>query len=311
MLAKKDLNNKLNFFNTETITPSMAKFFLEEFKYPRQRTLIKGALARYTREMQDGNFLQPTPLIFGVLNGRKYLLDGHHRLSAQVMANVPIQYFLLYHHVKTEAELNDIYTRIDCHEPRKPKDQIKALGLFDIFGQDEISHSRIVKGGSAAVQLEAAKQTDYVIDLDSFGKKSPFASKAINDWSEEIRLYNSLIIRQTTGRSQGFWKKPIAVIALATLHFEKEKAIDFWTKLIKNDGLRSGDPCKRLNDFIVTTTLIAGRGTTQGLRHAQATPYIRTVAKCWNLFYEDKPASKLTFTEFPKAELKGTPYKVR
>lgn len=312
MLAKKDPSNSLSLaYPAEIVTPFLAGVFVTEFSYPRQRTIQRPLVNAYIREMKAGTFLQPTPLVFAILNGKKYLIDGYHRLHAQQSANIPLEYFFLYYSVQSEEELHNLYARIDCGQGKTPLDRGKALGVYDEFKKAEVSANRVTKAGAAIYIIEAAAAAHGILDTGHREVRSPYALKSAIDWSDEITQYHQLTMRQSTGRSHIFWRRAVTVIALATLRYQKEKANEFWSKVIKDDGLKIGDPCKKLHDFIATTSVIGGTGTKQGKGIAQASSYIRTVTKCWNLFYEGKTALKLTFNEFPNAQLNGTPYKVK
>ena len=80
------------YFDTKVITPDMAKEWLE--KNVKNRRLNMFRVDVLVKDMKDGKFtLSPSPICF---DHDGYLIDGQHRLSACVLANVPIVSVVAY-----------------------------------------------------------------------------------------------------------------------------------------------------------------------------------------------------------------------
>jgi len=69
------------------ITPDMARFWLETYKYKYQRNIAQNNVNTLTLEMLAGRFNEQTTISFAMIDGKYVLLDGQHRLTAIVKSN--------------------------------------------------------------------------------------------------------------------------------------------------------------------------------------------------------------------------------
>lgn len=74
----------------ENVTPAQAKKLLDKNEVNRNLRVSK--VNQYARDMANGNWNFSAPIMFDT-DGR--LIDGQHRLSAQVKAQVPIQWLII------------------------------------------------------------------------------------------------------------------------------------------------------------------------------------------------------------------------
>lgn len=108
------------------ITPEIAKKMLEN-NYEKNRSIKRGALATYAKDMKNGNWRSSVcpPICFSE-NG--VLLDGQHRLLAVIEANVAIEFEIRYGLIEND------YNYFDQGTKRQASD-----GLMDVKGRKIIT----------------------------------------------------------------------------------------------------------------------------------------------------------------------------
>lgn len=104
----------------ETITPIQANKLLELQDESQHRPIKRQVMLRYARDMREGRWLLNGETI--ILNGST-IIDGRHRLSAVVAAEVPVQ-FLIVRGVDAS-----VFLTVDSGGARTPGDVLHIAGF--------------------------------------------------------------------------------------------------------------------------------------------------------------------------------------
>lgn len=233
-----------------TFNKAEAAEWLELFRYPHQRPLKARHVSVLAQRMRDGAFFRGTMIIVATIGGEIYLLDGQHRLSAVVEADIEQQFVVLEITCTTMEIAGLIYGNIDTGKGRTMGDSFIAhqlparLGL----GQRQLTAFSgaysILRGGgipNAANQVVTAEERERVLIL--------YAPAIRELWEVAFGMPKAM---------QNSLKRAY-VQAFAGLTFrwpaqlEERTTRAFWEGVIFNDGLIKGDPRKLLHEHLLTT----------------------------------------------------------
>jgi len=278
------------------ITPELAKRLLAECPYDGQRPLDDERALLHAERMEHHTFLPNSQIAFVRLNGRYYLVNGRHRMHAIELSAIPYLCRIEVYDVATNPEMDAIYCRFDQPGSQRTLPQVsRSLGLHDDFEGG-------LKPTTAALMLRAipllmikfrriapVHRPRATRDLDS---KKAFAL----EWKPAAILYQGCLDVGLTVRTGRFRNAGVVAVALATLHHQPDRAVQFWEGAIRNDGLQAGDPRQALcNDFMV-------RGRTN-----HEFDLVEVSAVAWNAFWQDRQL-KITKVMGGPIKLLGTPY---
>ncbi len=257
-------------------TPDGARELLRLNTFGRQRTFRVAYAEFLANEMRLGRFL-PGEVVRFVRGerGADVMVDGQHRLEGIVKAGKPQLILIMYYEGLTEQEMAEYYSRIDVGEIRKRPDRIKALGLKDQIDLTE-TNTRLVSRAMAVILAGMTGRGGGRQSAEDIAAKALDYSDGIHEWLE-----------CTTGAPEEMHRPLQRAVTVAAgivtfqdgpSHVGAEMVTDFWTGVIFDDGLRTGDPRKTLHkDMVAVTERHAGGG---GL--ISGTEMLWRIAKCWN-----------------------------
>jgi hypothetical protein len=264
----------------ETITPSWAlsvlaeQAALDEARGRRQnRPIKKATVTRYARQMEVGQWrLNGEPLIF---NGRR-CLDGQHRLSAVVVAGVPVQ--MLVVRGVDEAAFGSI-------------DQGGARTAGHILSVSGVSGATII-GGAAALVM--AYQNKGHMQLDPTSRPSAHEASAFV-LEHELRFVSAFDAVNDAYRFVGAPAVLVAVSFLAHQHDEPRRV--FFDGLRTGANLSMSSPVRHLRERLIAERDRKGFGRADMVLRAAWT------VKAWNAFVVNEPMKLLKHNpehEFPR-----------
>lgn len=264
---------------------------LSEYAYEHQRSVLVGKLAQYAKDMRNGDWAGTTTIDIAVFDGKRFLINGQHRLQAVVMSEKPQTFCILYRHFSTYEAIWHAYFNMDAGNMRNAGDSHKML-------IEPIGVARNWMGRAAAALR--------MIDGDFFHSRGEDVltrtqlNNKLLEWQEEIRLYAGTVGEPQSPAAKRLHSAPIMAVALVTLRHQKERACEFWSGVARNDGLRSGTPEHTLMMFMANYQVLQAGGQF---------PYARKVALAWNAFYSRRGLTVIRLMDTTKPILiLGTPY---
>jgi hypothetical protein len=282
-----------------TFTPAQAALVLRECRYERQRDEMRAKphIAVLAEQMRRGLWLPRTQIDFAIIAGRVVLVNGHHRMRAQIDAGAEIIWNVVIHPCSTDEELRSLYWRFDTHlRKRTASNILSGIG----FAQE------------AGLQKEVAKALWQAAPVVAAGMRFARYQQDQRDMLPDERLAfcrehldGAHFMQEAFAKAiPPVRRKLLAVsqfaVAMATLKHSRSKAEGFWTGVCEDDGLPKGDPRKALLlDMQV-------RGSKGALLAAQ----MMAAARCWNAWHGGRQIGhvKVTGNAIPLA---GTPYTVQ
>ena len=100
-------------FVMKAVTPEMAQTWLNNNNFDRQRSLREHHIFTLAEEMEGGNFIPHSAIVFARLDKQDFLIDGQHRLNAVMLHGKPVNLPIL---TKIAANLEQVarwYASID------------------------------------------------------------------------------------------------------------------------------------------------------------------------------------------------------
>lgn len=281
-----------------TVTPQMARGWLEHNNYERQRRRAEWQVDRLVIEMRKERFLPGTQIHFGVLGGQMKLLNGQHTLAAVAKSGLPQSLNVLYTPVETDAELGILYGRHDRGRGRTPHDAFLGMGLSERLNlTDRETNSfgsavRIVLGGFRVVSVHTNVEIATSVDL---------AAETMADWEPAAALYFEAVREARPGMKSAYRRAAVAAVGIVTMRYQEAKATQFWSGAADDDALGRSDPRRTLNDFLAKNAAKVGDRIT----------YARHIASAWNKFYTEDDLTVLRPIDAGKIgiTIRGTPFK--
>lgn len=233
-------------------TPRHANTVFQRCRYKRNRDESKAKMHidALARQMRNDEWLPRSPLDFARLpEGTLTLVNGHHRLLAQVQSGRDIEWQIIIHDCEDEAEIAELFWRFDTVLRKRSVQNVLA-------GVNAAENLGLTKQGSVALARA-------VIFIDNgmrpnVGQHSKLYTPAeklrlMADWQQEGVLYEAAIEPAQTRLRGKLFGGQVMAVALVTFRANADKAHEFWNGIAADDGLTRGDPRKTLLDFLRDT----------------------------------------------------------
>lgn len=288
----------------ERIDPDRAAHLLQKYVYTRQRGIRQNDVQRYADQMRRGLWMEGTkPIILAVLpDGRKFLVEGYHRLWAILEAGVTLTFEVTERLVETEEELNLFYSNIDRGRNRSNADMIKATALDEKYN---LPVSILVKASSAITMIRADfRITGGRVNTTARAVGAEDRIKLLDEWQIPItHFYEAAGFGSNNRRC---YAQPVLSVGLVTMRYQFEKAQDFWRRVVRGVDLAEGSPEHLVNRFIYIDT----DRSSQGIYDLGPNIFAKKVAAAWNAFYDNVPRlTRLIVRDDTDIIINGTPWK--
>ena len=279
-------------------TPSQAALTLEWCRYERQRdeTRAKAHICTLAEQMRRGLWLYKTQIDFASVNGKIILVNGHHRMHAQVSANANIVWSVVIHECATDADVAALYWKFDTTlRKRSSSNILDGIGFAANMGLSKTTARAL--WDAVPIIANGMKFSKY---QNGHARLLMDEVQAIAEgYAAEANIAEGIInIAAPNVRTQLRTNSRLAVM-LVTLRHQPERATAFWHGLCSDDGLSKGDPRKAL-------LIDMQNRSHKGLQIAN----MMACARAWSAFFSGSQMSHLKITG-SAVRLAGTPYTVQ
>ncbi len=284
------------------LTAEEARFILDNMHYWKQRPIRQFRVKSHAEKMKKKlDWLDGGQITFAVANftnerykeGEIILIDGYHRLNAQVLIGNSMEWQLRKITCHNELDINTAYMSIDTDMGiRTKKEVINASGLLEFIN---ISPSYAENLYGAALLLENNFQ--YISYQNNPAQlNSMWRIEIMNKYANEAEQYWNILAENDSLSRKRLATVQVLAVALATLRDQPEKAEDFWRGIAADDGLRSSDPRKVLLKRINEISAIKATNTVE---------ICKIAASAWNAWYRGEQI-KYIKTSSKKIAILGT-----
>lgn len=247
--------------------------------------------------MKRGAWRAKDKLDFALVNGKYVIVNGHHRLTAQAISGVTIEWTVVIHDCSNMEAVADLYYSFDTNlRIRSRQNILSATGIAEEMDLPATALSALY----LAIPLIEAN-FDF-----SRAVRDPIIERVIDRRLERMRG-----LRKETAefdaaiegaphrlkkrlRQQG----PMSVALMAFRH-QPDAAAEFWSGIAENDGLRRGDPRHTYLRFLNAEIGV-------GKKSGSAEDSARAAATAWNAFFEGRQITFIKTTSGP-LRIAGTP----
>lgn len=276
-----------------SVTPAMARQMLAENNYDRQRPARAPHVAFLADEMRRGNFLGGSQIAFARLNGRLILVNGQHRMTAQVASNATVEYQVLIQDAHDAEDVSRYYYRQDRGQRvRSDSEVLAAVGVAQTYGLT----ATIARSVFQAAPLIENRFRRPSIHEDPTLRNDDLRLEACRPWWEVAEAYQYIIKAAPRLAFKKLVSSQALAVALVTLKHQPAKARAFWEGIAKDDGLHRGDARK---------ALLIDFGNREWARNSSDGAIATSLA--WNAYFADRTLSWIKFGSGP-VRIAGTPY---
>lgn len=286
-----------------TFTPAQAAKVLRDNAYAKNRDITRSPkhIDVLAENMRRGLWLPKDQIAFANVNGDLVLVNGHHRMAAQVQAAVDIEWSVAIYPCANDAEVAAIYARFDTNmKKRTDQNILGALGVAESGGIKPTTARALWR---ALPIIANNMSTDKARDRENFMVRhiADDRLELARDYMPEAREFEKAIASATGKTRQKLLTGSLTAMGLVTMRAHLSTAYRFWEGISKNDGLRRGDPRSTYLFWLLESE--SGRGP------ARSESLIFATAKAWNYYVEDKPLKVMKMGGNP-IRVAGTIYSV-
>jgi hypothetical protein len=280
-------------------SPEDAATVLASCRYERQRdeTRAKSHIASLAEQMRRGLWLPKTQIDFANVNGRKVLVNGHHRMHAQVAAGATILWNVVVHDCADDGEVAALYWKFDTTvRKRSTNNVVDGIGLADDLGIEK-QWANVLWNAAQILHLGLRF---HFHERDGAALLPDERVAVCRDYAAEALAYQEAAKKAILPVRTKLRKVSFFAPGLAVLRHDPATAREFIGGLCEDDGLAKGDPRKTL-----LADMQVRRGTS-GLYSAQ----MMSFALAWNAYRAGRELKIIKVTG-GAVRLSGTPFTVR
>lgn len=263
---------------TAVITPEEARHLLTKNNFSSQRNISKSHVVALRRAIDSGDFHVGSVCIASNGDGKEYLMNGQHQLTAAILASKPITVSLVKAHCPTRSDMSRLFAQFDVGRSRNLTDIVSA----------EMDAANIKWFWRTGNLVAAAMNILFEKPGQSRHEKAENVVKHVKIGN----FVNQFINEQT----KHLWKAPIVAAMIRTYWKNKEDAERFWYGVATGEMMKASDARLTLREYLISIKNDRGGGQSRK----------EIIAKCiaaWNAFrsgkrtalkyYADKPIPSL------------------
>lgn len=280
-------------------TPAQANQVFSELRYEFNRDEKKARqhIAGLARMMRSGAWRSGGAIEFARLpSGQLTLVDGHHRMLAQVEAGVDVVWTIIIHDVLNTKEIRALFWTYDA--TLRKRSMANVFAGVNAAEEMEMPALMAVAVGKAAVFIDNGMRANVGASSKTYTPDESL--RLAQSWVAEGQMYAGCVDKAKQSLKIKLRGAQITAAALVTFKANPRAALEFWSGLAADDGLRKGDPRKTLLDWMRDTHL-SGSGLSSGAG---------AVARAWNAWEAGTDLSVIRLGRQP-IRFSGTNYVVK
>ena len=282
----------------EEFSPAQAQYSIMHEGYDRQRKLNQSYVSQYALEMRQGLWLPISPVVFAIVNGRRVLINGNHRLHAVVLAGCSVGFITVSVPLSSYEAIAPWYTSFDRLNQRT---LAQAYQTHNLEAELRLNASQTKKLGSALPLLASGFEPVYSMPGSMKRQIQHHKTRMafIREWCEELRQFWGDIKGAPGAMSSNLRSAPILAVALIHYRYTGTDATEFWHAVATADCLPQNDPRHRLHMHIRTSKIPT----------YDQDEYSRIVTRAWNATWNNRtPQSLQAESRTAPLRIEGTPH---
>ncbi len=267
--------------------------------YDHNRKVRANHVEYLANEMRNGRFMPTAEVHIMYRNGEPVLVNGQHTCAAIVKYGKPVR-VTLRKTIATEAgQIAMMYAfGHDTGLSRTFNDSMRAYDVAQATGLSPTD----VNALAAAIRFI---RCGFLASYTGGGVKDSPADlvEDVYTWASDVKILSTATSRLNKDMFKVIRRRTILSIAIITIHYQPEKAIEFWRGVTDPYGLSKPDPRITLHRDLIGSVGIRGNG------YGEVNRASRACARAWNAFYSGEGLLKIQISD-PSGPimLLGTPY---
>lgn len=283
-----------------SLSPLQMHRILQECAYEHQRPVSERHMLVLADLMARGRWQSKSQLDFVVLNGRHILINGYHRAYAQVRSGKTIEWSVVFHKAKTEADLRSLYFAFDTN--------IRTRGSREILRASEFAS---VHGLPAEMADALYRAVPFIASkFETNPKKKNFVvEKAVDrrlelaaEYAKAAARFAACLEGMSPVRRLKLKGGAVTAVAVITFRYQSDTAWQFWSGVAQNSGLTRGDARQALVTDMMVRKAAGGGASVMAFAPAMI---------AWNAFFNDRPLRQIKVLESFQPCIDGTPFNGR
>jgi len=265
----------------EYVSPEAANEWLQ---YARDQRPLRTYHADYlAQEMLYGRFQETAEVHLFDVDKERYLINGQHTCAAIARYGRPVR-VTVRRSAGTDVERALVYSvGHDKGISRTFTDSVRVYHLVDKMAIKKVyidkiaSAIRYARRSFGAVSVGGERRGVRVSDIELMG--------IVPQWELEAQLLNEAITPCTREMRQLGLRSDVLCVALLTMHYQPDRATEFWAGVTKGENLGENDSRLRLHNYLMTARYNAQRRLSE-----PPVVVTRNVIYSWNYFFDgNKP----------------------
>lgn len=288
-----------NSLSVEAITPEKAAEYLR-YNYAHNRKPRKHHVAFLANEMRCGRFMPTAEIHLMFRNGEPVLVNGQHTCAAIVQYGKPVAVTVRKTLAREAGQIALTYAF--GHDTGLRRTFNDAMGSYNLSEATGLTLRQVEALASAIRHIKSG--FDKSRSGDGVVKQSPAdIVEYIYVWAAEAKVLFS-VTNYCDNNITGLLKKTGALsVAILTIRYQPEKALDFWRGVAMPEGIHWGDPRWTARRALEDSK---GRAGTKGITPGRLA---RQLARAWNAHYKGEELKQIKVNdEYAPIVLLGTPY---
>jgi hypothetical protein len=267
---------------TVRLSASQAGVVIRECRYWHQTRDKYATGQAHVRNLCDymrrGQWRKYDKIDFARLDGKLVLMNGHHRMQAQMMSGASIDWLIVIHDCSSKEEVDRLFTTFDTNLRKRGRGVIlDAIDLSSKIGCDKQSIIALYEA-TKLLQCKFGKR-DLVFE-SSIDLRSDYCLT----FKRELRAWETAVKPAATATKKRLREMPILAVAMLTFRDQPNDANEFWGGVAKDNGLLRGDPRQAFLRYL--------RYESENKSTDKHAPALYT-AIAWNAWFEQRSLQQL------------------
>lgn len=263
-----------------TITPAIANTFLMENHFHLQRTPKPSHVSSLAGAMRNGEFPPGTPICFVQTPTKLELIDGQHRLRAQVVAEMDVDYSVVTLTSDDETASGVLYTQFDIGAKRTITDRLKALNVTEHVDLP-VMQANLLAAGAPYLKYRFGK-----ISSSQIAQMTPLQRlEILKEFEQGAIQFFACMSSAEKWISKPLMKPHFVALGAYLCQYAPAKAIPLWRAIAANT-------CGGINDPQYHMFNLAQNVDTKSVAQRRAVVIAQAFIHGWNAIVEGKSISK-------------------
>lgn len=289
-----------NSLRIEQVTPEKATEYLR-CNYIHNRPLRKNHVAYLANEMRCGRFMPTAEIHLMFRNGEPVLVNGQHTCGAIVEYGKPVSVTVRRTITRDPGEIALTYAF--GHDTGLRRTFTDAMGAYNLAEATGLGRRQVDYLATALRHIKLGFTVEHSGNNRPLKQSPADLVDDIYAWAPEAKMLFSAIAYCDKSVSRLIQKRGSLSVAILTMHYQPDKALDFWKSVTQPDGLAWTDPRMTARRYLESSK---SKASTHGVTPGRLS---RQMAGCWNAFYRGESKSRVEVNdELSLLVLLGTPY---